>query len=294
MPAKVDSVLLFGAMFLSLAEGAVKSVDELQVELERSMLGAPAWVSAVQIRAIAGWSWTWGEQVQFEAIAFRAELWCTKSDMLVRRVWDAAQEYPGRTFAWASRQALTIVGFPEIFDFQGWSEYLEHGASSLPQYKESLKAKMVADSVLQWRSAMRRCTSAPPWIMAQQYPISAGERLLEQGCMADLFHADRWDELRLGLAGAATLSASVGGRRMCKLCMSGQASMAHILATCTAVGAARQHYLHSLSGYFSARLREAPAGDWPTLVLSPHSDLEVLRCSVFFGAAIMEALRKAS
>ena len=57
-----------------------------------------------------------------------------------------------------------------------------------------------------------------------------------------------------------------------------------------AEGAARHHYLHSLSGYFSARLRAASAGDWPTLVLSPHSDLEVLRCSVLFGAAIMEAL----
>jgi len=55
MRAKVEGTLFFAAMFTALAEGAIGELDQLQVELEGTLAGAPPWSSAALVGAVAGW-----------------------------------------------------------------------------------------------------------------------------------------------------------------------------------------------------------------------------------------------
>ena len=228
----------------------------------------------------------------YEALVFRAELWCCKSDMLVRRAWSAAQKLPGRTFANASLQALTHLGFPEVFQFPGWAAFLEHGVSVLPSYKAALKERLVSDSISRWRAAQLRSHAAVPSLLAQQYPCSAGARLLDAGYRDVLPHADQWDLLRLGFGAAYTLGFTRGSQYLCKLCGCPTTGMAHLLASCHALSSHRETFLDHIGFFYSAKLQGSPAGDWPTLVLSPHLDLAVLRHAVVFGAAVVGLLEQ--
>ena len=106
-----------------------------------------------------------------------------------------------------------------------------------------------------------------------------------------LHHADRWELLRLGIGAAAHLSSSSGGMRLCKLCGGSMYGMPHILAVCPALEVERNVFLVKVGTFYANRLRGAPAGDWPTVVLSPHADLVILRQAVIFGGAIMDHLQ---
>ena len=94
MLAKVDNTLFYGSMFLFLVPDAASKLTDLQTEFERSLLGAPPWMSWSHIRAAGGWLMSWGDRLQYDALAFRAELWCCENTMLVRSVWEAGQTFP--------------------------------------------------------------------------------------------------------------------------------------------------------------------------------------------------------
>ena len=66
---------------------------------------------------------------------------------------------------------------------------------------------------------------ARPYLLSQQFPCSAGGRLLEAGHLDGLHQADAWESLRLAFgAGQAVV------RKPCVCCGSPKAGHAHILA----------------------------------------------------------------
>jgi len=104
--AKVEGALFYGAMFLVLEPTAPRVLAALQVEFERAFLGAPGFISPAVVRAVTGWRLSWDEKLIYEVLAFRAELWCARAELLVHDVWRAAQHFTGATFARASRCLL--------------------------------------------------------------------------------------------------------------------------------------------------------------------------------------------
>ena len=108
-----------------------------------------------------------------------------------------------------------------------------------------------------------------------------------------LFFADRWDSLRLGIGPAAQLSALDGRQRVCKLCAGAGFGLAHLLCSCPAVAGERKLFIDSVGCFYASKLSGAPAGDWPTVVLSPHADLAFLQHAVVFGATIQDHLKSA-
>jgi len=147
MRSKVDGVLFYGAMFTFLAPGTSDTLTELQLEFERVLLCAPKWHSRTCTRSSGGWLMTWGERLCYEALSFRAELWCCKQGMPVRTAWSAAQKFPGNTFAAASRHVLRQIGFPEIFAFDGCQDYINHGTPVLISYKQALQTFLEERSI---------------------------------------------------------------------------------------------------------------------------------------------------
>ena len=123
MRTHVEGTLFFGAMFLILVPSYNEALSNLQLELERALMGLPPWFSGTLVRAAAGWPLTWGERAVYEALAFRAELWCAEEGVLVRDVWRLVQGLPGRMFANCSQLLLEEYGLPEIFNFTGWAEF---------------------------------------------------------------------------------------------------------------------------------------------------------------------------
>ena len=100
-----------------------------------------------------------GERLIFDALTFRAVLWCCEENMLVRAAWSAAQSFPGRTFAWESQHALQQLGFPEVYSYDGWDEYMDRGTPVLPKSKAALKKVLEASSIAIWRSSFLASTA---------------------------------------------------------------------------------------------------------------------------------------
>ena len=96
MSSTVEGTLFFGSMLTFMAQDACTKLDALQLEFARKLLEAPPWFSATLVRSAAGWQLSWGERVLYEALVFRAELWCCESHLLVRQVWGYAQGFGGR------------------------------------------------------------------------------------------------------------------------------------------------------------------------------------------------------
>ena len=138
--AKVEGASFYGAMFTFMAPGAADRLDDLQVEFERSLLSALKWFARSLARAVGGWMLCWGERLCFEVMAFRAELWCCSASLLVRQAWDAAQLFPGRTFARCSRGLLIELDVPEVFNFHGWSEFIDDAEPVLNNYKAHIRS----------------------------------------------------------------------------------------------------------------------------------------------------------
>ena len=148
-------------------------------------------------------------------------------------------------------------------------------------------------SIIKWRAAMLICQAAVPYMLAQQHPCSASERLLVGGYMDVLFHADRWEQLRLSLGSARSLCVTSGGQRTCKLCMGFVFGLPHLLASCPALAGERGAFLSQLGRAYAAKLSAAPCGDWPTMVLTPHADLVALGHTVVYGSEVMWSLEHA-
>jgi len=286
MRAKVDSALFYGSMFLFLVPEAQLRLVNLQFEFERCLLGAPKWLPEVLLRSSGGWEMSWGDQLIYDALAFLAELWCCEASMLVRTVWSAAQEYQGRTFAWASRQSLLELQLPEIFDCAEWSAFLRDGTPALAIYKSRLKIFLCARSIQLWKATLVSSSSAQPAILSWQFPCSAGARLLAAGFLSSLVDADALDSFRLYLGVCSALK-----NKSCPLCGSSHSGHAHVLAVCPAVMGPRCIFLSSVDSVFASRLEEAPPGDWPTAILNPHLDIQRLIRAVRYTADIMDALR---
>ena len=209
--------------------------------------------------------------------------------MLVRSAWTAAQNFAGRTFAWASRQALLQLEFPEIFEFAGWDQFVSEGKPVLPRYKAALRSVHELASIAQWKSSFVQSSVSAPFLLVQQFPCSAGGRLLDASHMGHLGFADAWESLRLGIGAGSKLSVSIGKVKVCSLCNGPRCGLAHLLASCSGTCDIREAFLSASDHGFSTALQGAPAGDWPSVLLSPHSDLDKLMRAVEYCARVMKA-----
>ena len=291
MRSTVEGTLFFGAMFLIFAPGASDSLDSLQLEFERSLTGFPPWTHAALVRAVGGWRMSWGERIVYDALVFRAELWCAKEGLLVCDVWKHAQNLPGNTFALRSRQLLEVHEVPEIFDFPGWGSYVDEREPVLPAYKRHVRAILERRSSHAWVTSVRSL-DAGSHILTQPCPMSVGGRLLELGHLSSLRAAAEFDVLRVGIM---RLSLAVPGtrHRRCILCNASEHGLPHVLAACSASHAARVSFLASVDAVFSAQLSASVEGDWPPAVLSPHQGEKQLVEAVWFAAELVRMLRLA-
>jgi hypothetical protein len=291
MRAKVDNALLYGSKFLFLVPSAASQLERLQLEFERSLLTAPSWMPDAFIRAVGGWSLTWGDCLVYDALVFLGELWCCESGMLVRTVWAAAQDYPGRTFAATTRQSLVDLGLPEIFETPDWEDFLQTGKPVLPRYKAFLKEELSNRSIAKWRVKFFGSSQAQPYHLSQQFPCNAGARLLEADHLDVLKEAAAWDAFRLCLGDGRHLKS-----KQCILRGGMDAGHAHILATwhCQAVSLERASFLAGVDSSLADSLSSAPPADWPIVLLNPHLELQRLREVVYYVAQIMDALGRRS
>lgn len=290
MRSNVEGTLLYGAMFLYLAPGYYETVVSLQLAFERALLGVAPWASGAMVRMIAGWRLNWGERVMLEVLMFRAELFSCSRNMLVRKVWSMAQGLPGNTFALASRGLLQELALPEIFDFCGWKYFLESGMSNLASYKRLVQETLETRSIMAWRVALASKGGCAPHLLAQQCPVSVGERLLEGGHLNMLYAATDFDKLRAGLVRVSV--AGLDRVRACRLCHAREHGLAHVLGACPAVRTARQDFLNAVDRAWACQMMGAELGDWPVALLNPHMMLTRLPASVHYVSQIVQALQQ--
>ena len=150
-----------------------------------------------------------------------------------------------------------------------------------------LKAAITEQSVQNWKSSFLASSMAQPFFMSQQYPCSAGGRLLDAGHLDFCKDADAWDLFRLGLGASQLLKSSP-----CALCGQACRGHAHVLAVCCSTQIQRSRFLDSVDAGFAGRLRLAVPGDWPSALLTPHLEIFRLKAVVRYCAEIMQALRE--
>ena len=109
--------------------------------------------------------------------------------------------------------------------------------------------------------------------------------------MSHLHDADAWESLRLGVGRGGALSISINGGKGCVLCGGVSPGITHILASCPHLQAQREVFLASLAPTVALILRSAPPGDWPSVLLSPHLDLDHLKVSTEYCSRIMVELK---
>ena len=285
--AKVVSALLYASMFLFLADGAVAMVDDLQVSFERALLGAPQWFPSVLARAAGGWRLSWGEQICFDVLVFRAELWCCKSTLVVRKAWAAAQALPGRTFAASSKSLLLQIGLPEVFEMDEWNSFISNGEPVLPGYKSLVKSCLEESSEAAWLESIRTSQADKLHLLSQHGPSSGAARLLDSGSLDVLSAADDWEKFRLGLVPLSVVS---GGGRVCPLCGLGNHGNAHLLASCGELCVERQSFFVHIDSIWANELHLAPPADWSTSILCANLELTRLGASVEYVSKIVTKL----
>jgi hypothetical protein len=290
MKSKVEGALFYGAMFLCMSPSFYMVLVDLQMEFERSLLGAPPWFPAELIRAVAGWRLNWGERVLLEVLSFRAELWCSGPDLLVHKVWRAAQDFPGRTFASVSQGIVSELSVPEVYDFPGWSEYMSAGRPVLPAYKQAMRKELESRSCAEWKRNLHNRSNVSVHILAQQYPCSVGAIFLDHNNLNMLAGAKDFDKLRVGIV-PLTKAGVAGQRKVCRLCGSAESETSHLLAICVVTSGARRLFMQSVDEVWRRVLEGAPSGDWPTAVLSPHNGMVRLTCAVKFAANVVNQLQ---
>ena len=125
-------------------------------------------------------------------------------------------------------------------------------------------------------------------MLVQEVMESAGQRLLNDGRLEHLRAVDAWERLRLGIQ---VTSYSSARRKLCLLCGSDSTGLAHILAVCPGTQLSGSALLSAADVCWSSALRGAPAGDWPSVILSPQLEIDRLVLAVTYGAAVTHLLR---
>jgi len=286
--AKVEGALFYGAMFTFMAPGAADRLDDLQVEFERSLLSAPKWFAGSLARAVGGWTLCWGERLCFEVLAFRAELWCCSASLLVRQAWDAAQLFPGRTFARCSRGLLIELDVPEVFNFPGWSEFIDDAEPVLNNYKAHIRSVIEQRSAASWRRRILDSHGSNLSVVGQTLPLSAAGRLLAEGRMEVLLAADDWEKLRVGLVRIHPR----GQSNLCALCGEVSRGVGHLLAVCPVTESARLSFLRDVGTSVGISYSSAPEVGWTTGIFSTCQSIESLCVSVEFASCIARKLRR--
>ena len=139
-----------------------------------------------------------------------------------------------------------------------------------------------------WLRDVCRSNSDMLHILSQHGPSSASARLLDCGYLSALDAADDWEKFRLGLVLVAHGS---GKDRNCCLCRSGSFGMAHLLASCGAVGQERSIVLAAAGVVWAASLLSAPPQDWCTSLLSAHLEISRLPASVHYVSRIVGLIK---
>ena len=227
----------------------------------------------------------------YEALSFRAELWCAKTGLLVQEVWARAQALPGRTFAAVSRELLVEHGVPEVHGLPGWQEHMEERSPVLPEYKTMLYRELVNHSTCKWKLALRQVANVGTHLLSQRCPVRVGARFMDRECRSLLRAAMDFDLLRIGVFPLSMAVPGSKSRRRCILCASEDHGLAHILAECSASERGRAGLLSSVDQALAQSLLIAPAGDWPTVLLCPHADFNRLKHLVTYAAELAHLLR---
>jgi len=290
MVAKVEGVLFYGAMFLFLAPNAATRLNALQEQFEKALISAPPWFSPTRTRAIGGWALTWGEKLTYCALAFRAELWCCSSHLLVRSAWEAAQSFPGRTFASLSAAALSNLEIGEVYDSPGWASFLDDASPILSEYCRKLKSELQQRSTANWRAALAQSCGGTAHLMMQLYPCSAGKRLFDAGFLACLCAADRWERLRHGLLGPLTSNDPTLGIQVCIICGCASSGIGHLLGQCLGFADQQSAFRRQVDAHWCSSLSLALPADWAVTLFSPHLDLMRLQEAVQYSALVADAV----
>jgi len=291
LQAKVEGVLLYGAMFMFLAPDAVSKLTSLQQEFERELLGAPPWFSGARTRLSGGWLLSWGERLCLDVLVFRAEIWCCKSDMLVRQVWARAQQFPGRTFASVSHSLLRNLQLPEVYEFIGWDEFISESRPILQAYRDFVFAQLCQRSGQSWRQSLVKSCASCPHLLTQQFPCSAAKRLLDAGHLDILHDVDLWERFRQGLI-PEFAKAATSADGACAYCGSAAGGgPGHILGSCPCFAAERAFFVLGLADSHRSGLDSAPDGDWCVVIFKAHADLAILRKSVCYCAQLVRSAR---
>ena len=154
---------------------------------------------------------------------------------------------------------------------------MSDGTPVLNKYKEQLKTILKNRSVQAWKQQLLHSSYSRPYHMVQQFPCSAGGRLLAAGFLTHLHAADAWECFRLSIGAEVALR-----KGPCLLCGGRDFGHVHVLASCPMLWTARQHFSSSVDALFVGQLTAAPSGDW---------ELNRLAHAVEFCASIIEWLK---
>ena len=286
---KVLGTLFFAAPFLFLAAGAVEMLDDLQIEFERTLIGATKHHPAREaIRAEMAAPLTWGEELILVVLGVRAELWALPEDLYVKRVWRAAPSLKGRTLARETRALLDELKLPEVFELPGWSGAGDNPEAVVTSYKQRIRMELEARSAESWRTKLARGDAAQVHLYACPAPVSAAATFLGEDDMEAVWAADHWGAVRIGL-----IQVTQGGARTgkCALCGAPNGGLAHVARSCSQLREARARYWTEVTAARRQQLLAGGEGTWALAAFSVVADLQDLRAGVMFGDAVAKAVQ---
>ena len=89
---------------------------------------------------------------------------------------------PERTFAAASSHALRRLGLIEVFEYPGWTSFMNEAVPILPSYQRYLNVELERRSAAAWRTRLQNSScNFGPKVLVQAFPVCAGHGLLEAG-----------------------------------------------------------------------------------------------------------------
>ena len=224
----VAGALFSGIHFLLLVSNIVDRLDQLHASMLRSLRGAPRWFSYTLLRADIDIGMTWGEQLVFRALCFRAQLWMCPTTMLVCKVWRECQSFEGRSFSNVSRQLMIDLDLPEIYERHSWEFVESDGLSVLDNYKHFQKTELERRSAFSWRQRAANLRGLPLYILSQLGPSRITLRFSQVEVQELAFDMDMWSSLRIGLQQVCTKD----NPKLCSLCGSERSGRAHLCKDC--------------------------------------------------------------
>ena len=76
----------------------------------------------------------------------------------------------------------------------------------------------------------------------------------------------------------------MGTRKACVLCGGPMSGLTHLLASCSEIIGIREGFLSGVDKHLTTALQGAPEGDCPSVLLSPHLELDQLMGVVEYWA----------